>query len=136
MRGVQSHSVKHVVKRLHEFLPIDNTAISVMKMADKADLSILFSHLPEFTLNKETFFRDAVESLWDEKDLSNYTSAIQGLFSGSVMQYFLSNRAAFDDADAHGGLFSSIDRNVPLCCIRGFRCVDGYAGQNAGNISG
>ena len=52
------------------------------------------------------------------------------------MQYFLSNRAAFDDADAHGGLFSSIDRNVPLCCIRGFRCVDGYAGQNAGNISG
>lgn len=23
-----------------------------------------------------------------------------------------------------------------ICCIRGFRCVDGYAGQNAGNISG
>ena len=32
--------------------------------------------------------------------------------------------------------FPSIDRNVPICCIRGFRCVDGYAGQNAGNISG
>lgn len=73
IEGLHPIRSKHVVKRLHEFLPIDNTAISVMKMADKADLSILFSHLPEFTLNKETFFRDAVESLWDEKDLSNYT---------------------------------------------------------------
>ena len=92
-----------------------------MKMADKADLSILFSHLPEFTLNKETFFRDAVESLWDEKDLSNYTSAIQGLFSGSVMQYFLSNRAAFDDADAHGGLL--LYSRISVCrWIRWTKC--------------
>ena len=56
IEGLHPIRSKHVVKRLHEFLPIDNTAISVMKMADKADLSILFSHLPEFTLNKETFF--------------------------------------------------------------------------------
>ena len=91
-----------------------------MKMADKADLSILFSHLPEFTLNKETFFRDAVESLWDEKDLSNYTSAIQGLFSGSVMQYFLSNRAMFDDADAHGGLFLISTEMCPFAAFEDF----------------
>lgn len=91
-----------------------------MKMADKADLSILFSHLPEFALNKETFFRDAVESLWDEKDLSNYTSAIQGLFSGSVMQYFLSNRAMFDDADAHGGLFLISTEMCPFAVFEDF----------------
>lgn len=120
IEGLHPIRSKHVVKRLHEFLPIDNTAISVMKMADKADLSILFSHLPEFTLNKETFFRDAVESLWDEKDLSNYTSAIQGLFSGSVMQYFLSNRAAFDDADAHGGLFLLSTEMCPFAVFEDF----------------
>ena len=94
--------------------------ISVMKMADKADLPILFSHLPEFTLNKETFFCDAVESLWDEKDLSNYTSAIQGLFSGNVMQYFLSNRAAFDDADAHGGFFLLSTEMCPFAVFEDF----------------
>ena len=113
-------SYLHIVERLHEFLPIDDTAISVMKMADKADLPILFSHLPEFALNKETFFCDAVESLWDEKDLSNYTSAIQGLFSGSVMQYFLSNRAAFDDADAHGGLFLLSTEMCPFAVFEDF----------------
>lgn len=120
IEGLHPIRSKHVVERLHEFLPIDNTAISVMKMADKADLSILFSHLPEFTLNKETFFRDAVESLWDEKDLSNYTSAIQGLFSGSVMQYFLSNRAMFDDADAHGGLFLISTEMCPFAVFEDF----------------
>ena len=120
IEGLHPIRSKHVVERLHEFLPIDDTAISVMKMADKADLPILFSHLPEFTLNKETFFCDAVESLWDEKDLSNYTSAIQGLFSGNVMQYFLSNRAAFDDADAHGGLFLLSTEMCPFAVFEDF----------------
>ena len=54
IEGLHPIRSKHVVKRLHEFLPIDNTAISVMKMADKADLSILFSHLPEFTMQMPT----------------------------------------------------------------------------------
>ena len=120
IEGLHPIRSKHVVERLHEFLPIDDTAIFVMKMADKADLPILFSHLPEFTLNKETFFCDAVESLWDEKDLSNYTSAIQGLFSGNVMQYFLSNRAAFDDADAHGGLFLLSTEMCPFAVFEDF----------------
>lgn len=120
IEGLHPIRSKHVVERLHEFLPIDDTAISVMKMADKADLPILFSHLPEFTLNKGTFFCDAVESLWDEKDLSNYTSAIQGLFSGNVMQYFLSNRAAFDDADAHGGLFLLSTEMCPFAVFEDF----------------
>lgn len=120
IEGLHPIRSKHVVERLHEFLPIDNTAISVMKMADKADLPILFSHLPEFPLNKETFFCNAVENLWDEKDLSNYTSAIQGLFSGSVMQYFLSNRATFDDADAHGGLFLLSTEMCPFAVFEDF----------------
>ena len=120
IEGLHPIRSKHVVERLHEFLPIDNTAISVMKMVDEVDLPILFSHLPEFSLNRETFFRDAVEILWDEKDLSNYISAIQGLFSGSVMQYFLSNRAAFDDADAHGGLLLLSTEICPFAMFKEF----------------
>ena len=120
IEGLHPIRSKHVVERLHEFLPIDNTAISILKMADKVDLPILFSHLPEFALNKETFFCDAVESLWDEKELSNYISAIQGLFSGSVMQYFISNRAAFDDADVHGGLFMLSTEMCPFTVFKEF----------------
>ena len=105
IEGLHPIRSKHVVDRLHEFLPVDNTAISVIKIAGKADLPVLFSHLPEFNLNSDEFFRNIVEVLWDKNDLSNYIPAIQGLFSGSVMQYYLSNQPAFDDANAHGGLF-------------------------------
>lgn len=42
--------------------------------------------------------------LWDEKDLSGFIDAIQGLFSGSVVRYYIENKAAFDDANIHGGL--------------------------------
>lgn len=105
VEGLHPIRSKHVVDRLHEFLPVDNTAISVIKIVEKADLPVLFSHLPEFNLNRVEFFRNVVEVLWDKNDLSNYVSAIQGLFSGSVMQYYLSNQPAFDDANAHGGLF-------------------------------
>ena len=72
-----------------------------------------------------------------KKTFQTITSDNTGAFfreCDAVISFLTGLRLTY--ADAHGGLFSSIDRNVPLCCIRGFRCVDGYAGQNAGNISG
>lgn len=104
IEGLHPVRSKHIVDKLHEFLPVESTAISVIKITEKADLPTLFSHLPEFALNKEDFCHNAVDALWNEDDLSNYIPAIRGLFSGSVMQYYLSNKAAFDDANIHGGL--------------------------------
>ena len=37
-------------------------------------------------------------------DLSRFVQAIRGAFSGSVMQYFQTHKALFDDAYEHGGL--------------------------------
>lgn len=105
IEGLHPIRSKHIVERLHEFFPIDNTALSVIEISNKPDLPVLFSHLPEFDLNKDEFVTNVIEKLWDENDLSNYISAMQGIFCGSVRQYFLSNQSAFDDANAHGGLF-------------------------------
>lgn len=120
IEGLHPIRSKHVVDRLHEFLPVDNTAISVIKIAGKADLPVLFSHLPEFNFNSDEFFRNIVEVLWDKNDLSNYIPAIQGLFSGSVMQYYLSNQPAFDDANAHGGLFVISTEMCPFATFKEF----------------
>ena len=84
IEGLHPVRSKHIVDKLHEFLPVDSTAISVIKITEKADLPTLFSHLPEFALNKEDFCHNAVDALWNEDDLSNYIPAIRGLFSGSV----------------------------------------------------
>lgn len=105
IEGLHPIRSMHIVNKLHEFLPIDWTAGSVIEIAKKEDYPILFSHLPEFDLNKSDFFSSIVEKLWNEQDLSHYISAIQGLFSGSVMQYYRSNLSVFNDANSHGGLF-------------------------------
>lgn len=105
IEGLHPIRSKHIIDRLHEFDTIDNTAISVIKIARRADLSILFSHLPEFDLNQNEFFNKVIETMWNENDLSNYIAAIKGLFSGNVMKYFLENQNIFNDANNHGGLF-------------------------------
>lgn len=120
IEGLHPIRSKHIVERLHEFFPIDNTALSVIEIANKQDLPVLFSHLPEFDLNKDEFVSDVIEKLWDKNDLSNYISAIQGIFSGSVRRYFLSNQAAFDDANAHGGLFVISAELCPFATFKEF----------------
>ena len=103
IEGLHPIRSKHIVDRLHEFFPIDETALSVIQITKKDDFSMLFSHIPEFEISKDCFSR-IVELLWDEKDLSGFIDAIQGLFSGSVVRYYIENKAAFDDANIHGGL--------------------------------
>ena len=120
IEGLHPIRSMHIVNRLHEFLPIDCTAISVIEIAQKEDYPVLFSHLPEFHLNKGEFFSNVVEKLWSKKDLSGYVSAIQGLFSGSVMQYYRSNQHAFNDADSHGGLFIISTETCPFATFNEF----------------
>ena len=103
IEGLHPIRSKHIVARLHEFFPIDETILSVIQIARKPDFPILFSHIPEFEISKDCLAR-MVELLWDEKDLSSFIDAIRGLFSGSVARYYIENKIAFDDANIHGGL--------------------------------
>lgn len=103
IEGLHPIRSKHIVARLHEFFPIEETVLSIIRIAKKPDFPILFSHIPEFEINKDCFAR-MVELLWDKKDLSGYIDAIRGLFSGSIVRYYIENRIAFDDANVHGGL--------------------------------
>lgn len=105
VEGLHPIRSQHIVERLHEYLPLENTAVDVMKIADKKDFSILFSHFPEFSFDKNKFYFDVVEFCGIELDLSQYVLALQGTFSGCVIQYFKQHKEMFDDANRHGGLF-------------------------------
>ena len=104
IEGLHPVRSKHIVRKLHEFFPIAQTILTVIKMTEKEDLSILFSCLPSFNFEMLSLFKEVIEELWNKNDLSNYVSAIQGLFSGSVLQFFYENKSLFDDAKRHGGL--------------------------------
>lgn len=88
VEGLHPVRSQHIVDKLHEFIDINNTALQVAEMTDTTYLPKLFSNLPQFVTNKKLFYSTTVENLWDKDDLSSYILVLQGLLSGSVMQYY------------------------------------------------
>ena len=104
IEGLHPVRSQHIVSRLHEYVSLDETALSIAKIASASDISALFSHYPEFDLDKDVFYTNVVNMWLSGSDLSRFVQAIRGTFSGSVMQYFKTYKALFDDAYEHGGL--------------------------------
>lgn len=105
VEGLHPVRSQHIVNRLHEYYPFEETAYNVTKLADIKDFAILFSHYPEFEFDKEKFYSDIVQQWWNLEDLKCFVFAIRGTFSGSVMQYFKQNEEVFNDANDHNGLY-------------------------------
>ncbi len=104
IEGLHPVRSQHIVNRLHEYIALDETALAIAKIASISDISVLFSHYPEFDFDKDSFYANVVNMWLCEPDLSRFVHAIRGAFSGSVMQYFRTHKALFDDAYEHGGL--------------------------------
>ena len=104
IEGLHPVRSQHIIERLHEYISLDETALSIAKIASASDISVLFSHYPEFDFDKDRFYANVVNMWLCESDLSRFVQAIRGAFSGSVMQYFRTHKALFDDAYEHGGL--------------------------------
>lgn len=104
IEGLHPVRSQHIINRLHEYISLDETALSIAKIASASDISVLFSHYPEFDFDKNKFYSNVVNMWLCGSDLSCFVQAIRGTFSGSVMQYFRMNKALFDDAYKHGGL--------------------------------
>ena len=104
IEGLHPVRSQHIVSRLHEYVSLDETALSIAKIASASDISVLFSHYPEFDFDKDVFYTNVVNMWLPGPDLSRFVQAIRGTFSGSVMKYFKTYKALFDDAYEHGGL--------------------------------
>lgn len=104
IEGLHPVRSQHIVDRLHEYTPLDATALSIAKIASTSDISVLFSHYPEFDFDKDCFYTNVVDMWLCKSNLYRLVQSIRGTFSGSVMQYFRTNKTLFDDAYEHGGL--------------------------------
>lgn len=105
VEGLHPVRSQHIVDKLHEYTEISDTALQVVKITDVTYFPKLFSNLPQLITNKKGFYSTIVKNLWDAENLSSYVLALKGLLSGNVMQYYVQNQSAFDDANSHGGLF-------------------------------
>jgi len=104
IEGLHPIRSQHIVEKLHEFVDIEKTALQIVSIADSLYYPKLFSCFPKLIKNKEDFYMDLILKLWNKNNLSSYIDALHGVFSGSVLEYFLTNKNNFDDANQHGGL--------------------------------
>ena len=114
IEGLHPVRSQHIVNRLHEFIPLDETALSIAKIASDSDISVLFSHYPEFDFDKDSFYANVVKMWLCESDLSRFVQALRGVFSGSVMQYFRMHKTLFDEAYEYGGLLLVVTDLCPF----------------------
>jgi len=119
IEGLHPVRSQHIVNRLHEYIQLDETALAIAKIASVSDISVLFSHYPEFDFDKDNFYANVVNMWLSEPDFTRFVHAIHGAFSGSVMQYFKTNKAMFDDAYEHGGLLLVATELCPFTKFEG-----------------
>ena len=105
IEGLHPVRSRHIVDILHKFLPLEDTAFSVVTLVRQEDVARFFSHFPEHDINTASFYHRLVEYLWDQHNIDWFLPVMQGLFSGSIIQYYQTNKEMFDDAAQCGGLF-------------------------------
>ena len=105
IEGLHPVRSRHIVDILHKFLLLEDTAFSVVTLVRQEDVARFFSHFPEHDINTPSFYHRLVEHLWDQHNIDWFIPVMQGLFSGSIMQYYQTNKEMFDDAAQCGGLF-------------------------------
>lgn len=120
IEGLHPVRSKHIVESLHEYYEIDDTALQVLCMCERDYLPQLFSCLPQYISSKNKFYTNVVDVFWDPSDLSIYTQGLRGLFSGSVTHYWCQQKAFFDDANIHGGLFLLSSELSPFTSVDEF----------------
>lgn len=106
IKGLHPVRSQHIVDELHKFVDIIDTVIELLDIVDQTFVGKLFTNLPMLiNTNKNSFYKKLIEQLWDKKEYAYFLEALQGIFSGSVLQYYQNNKNIFDDANEHGGLF-------------------------------
>lgn len=120
IEGLHPVRSKYIVNCLHEYISIDDTAMSISKIVDKSDIAVLLSHYPQYVVNKTETYSKIVEFWWKTSDLSYYVEAIKGTFSGSVLTYYYDNKEIFDDAFKRGGLPLLITDICPFAKFKEF----------------
>lgn len=100
--GLHPVRSQHIIERLHEFISIDETILQVIKIIDKEDLSIISSFLPSYVVDKNSFYKQLTDFLGN--DYQSYNSVFEGIFSGTAINYYRTNKVFFDEANQHYGL--------------------------------
>ncbi len=113
VEGLHPVRSKYIVDILHEYYPVKNTLIELLKIIDELYVYKIYSQIPIYIkLDKDDFYNNLANTDY-KKSYKYIANALQGVFSGVIFKYYNENKAIFDDADKHGGLMLFVNEINP-----------------------
>ncbi|MGG3119193.1 hypothetical protein ABEP18_01180 [Priestia megaterium] len=104
IEGLHPIRSQHVVDILHSHIPVSLTLNKLLDIVDDLYTAKLFAHIPFYIEDeKEEFYYSTVQK-HISKSYKFMVTALQGLFSGSILKFFKQNKLYFDEANERGGL--------------------------------
>lgn len=104
IEGLHPVRSQHIVCQLHEFIDLEDTILELVNIIDLRYFAKLFFYLPKYVKNKQEFYQELVGKIFNKNDLRCCIDALRGVFSGVIMEYYIANKAAYDEANSRGGL--------------------------------
>lgn len=119
LSGVHPIRSQHILDSISNFSE-QNTIIDLLTLVDNLYISPLYSNIPFYVHEeKECFYEEIVhETIGYSYEF--HLNAIRGLFSGSILHYYQSNKYYFNKANKLGGLFLFSTEVNPYSNFEGF----------------
>lgn len=94
--------------------------LDLLTLVDNLYISTLYSNIPFYIQEeKEFFYKDLVNETVSQS-YEFHLNAIRGLFSGSVLNYYYTNKVYFDEVNTLGGMFPFLIEINPYSNFKGF----------------
>ena len=113
VEGLHPVRSKYILDILHDFEPIRNTFLELVYIIDETYVEKVYSQVPEFVIDDKDKFYDTLASDDVKKSYKYIGNAIKGIFSGTILNYYKSNKSIVDDADERGGLILFLNEINP-----------------------
>jgi len=119
IEGLHPVRSRHLVKVLHEVLPIKESLVNLLKILDDVSLYDYAVSVPFYIddENKEDFLKD-VSKIMIEKEFQNIVDLIDGLMHYEPYNYWKINRKTYDEIFVKGFINLFVNFNPPFSNLK------------------
>lgn len=102
IEGLHPVRSKHLLTILHNFILIEETAISLLKIIDDRFIYNYFITIPFYLDSDKEYFFEVSSEIVSQKSFTNMVDAIDGLMHFEPYNYWLNNKYIFDEVYKKG----------------------------------
>lgn len=114
IEGLHPVRSEHLLKILHSYTPIEETAINLLKIIDDKFIYDYFILISNYIDSDVDDFFEEISKIISQKDFSIMVEAIDGLMHFETYNYWLENKEIFDEVYEKGFVNAFIWDTIPF----------------------